>query len=246
MPSSLVGRVSGCSTASQTMLPVTRSASLPPLRTRVVASCSTSAMASSRRLPERFADAAIAALQRRGHALGQAGGEIPARQPVLDQHGGQLLAGVRIEAMQQPPELLELRRAGQAQQLRRLAAPFAVQVVVLEVVSAVGLAEVVFRPFRVFERHHVQHELLASRLPYHRKEATQGKRENVSSLMPFAVRRRIERYNSIRRAGSSTENKGEGEPPPVRKLTRIGCAQSHDGELSTLPEPAQHWRRRGG
>ena len=38
--------------------------------------------------------------------------------------------------------------------------------------------------------------------------------------MPFAARRKIERYNSIRRAGLSSENKGKGEPPPVRKLTR--------------------------
>ena len=48
--------------------------------------------------------------------------------------------------MQQPLELLELRLAGQAEQRCRLAAPFAAQLVAVEIVAAVRLAEIMRPP----------------------------------------------------------------------------------------------------
>jgi hypothetical protein len=109
------------------------------------------------RFPQRIPDAGIAALQGRGDALGHAGEKFPSRHPVLHQQRRQLLARMRVEAVQQPGELLKCRRAGQAQPGGILAAPLAAQLRAVEVIAAICLAEILGRLASVGDGHHSQH-----------------------------------------------------------------------------------------
>jgi len=89
--------------------------------------------------PERSLNAGIAAFQGHGDALGAVQVHVPGRDAMFDQLGRELLAGVRIEAVDEALELLVVRGTGQAEGGGALAAPLAAEVVGLEVIAAVGL-----------------------------------------------------------------------------------------------------------
>ncbi len=96
-----------------------RSASLPPfLHARRGQRLDVFGHGFARRLPQRLRQALVAALDGGGHALRAVHVDVPAVDAVLDQLGGELLAGIRVKPMNQPLELLEIRIALQAEHAR--------------------------------------------------------------------------------------------------------------------------------
>ena len=94
------------------------------------------------RFPQGIVDAAVATLKGRGDALGHAGRDVPAGTRASISLAVSLLAAVRVEAVDQPLELLEIRSPVQTEHVCALAAPLPPEIVIGEVVSPVRLGVV--------------------------------------------------------------------------------------------------------
>lgn len=136
------------------------------------------------RLPQRRPDSLVAALDGFRHALGHAGGHVPAGHAILDQPRRQALAGQRMKALKQSLELLEVGLVKQAEHLGALAAHFAEQSGAVEVVAPDGLAVVAAGRPGVLDFGETQHALPGQVRPILRGILREGKCECGYTQMP--------------------------------------------------------------
>ena len=107
--------------------------------------------------PERRLETLIAALQRRGDALGAMNVDVPSGDAVVTEPGGERLAAFGIEPVDESLELVELGRSGQPEQRRSLAAPPAGRFARPQVIAAVRPGVVGLGLTGVLDGHHAQH-----------------------------------------------------------------------------------------